>query len=135
MTTGSHRRTPSTRSPSPRRQRADGRATRAVWDAEFRATLTVSVGGRQLDVELGVENTGASDFSFTCALHTYLRVFDSAAAQVIGLHDFASQFAARDAVDEGATSNLRLELNLVNAPTSGYAIAAQETLFAAPVGA
>ena len=53
----------------------------------------------------------------------------------IGLHDFASQFAARDAVDEGATSNLRLEFNLVNAPTSGFAIAAQETLFAAPVGA
>lgn len=53
----------------------------------------------------------------------------------IGLHDFASQFAARDAVDEGATSNLRLEFNLVAAPTSGYCIASQETLFAAPVGA
>ena len=53
----------------------------------------------------------------------------------IALHDFASQFAARDAVDEGATSNLRHEFNLVNAPTSGYCIAAQETLFAAPVGA
>jgi hypothetical protein len=53
----------------------------------------------------------------------------------IGLHDFASQFAARDAVDEGATSNLRNEFNLVNAPTAGYAITAQETLFAAPVGA
>jgi len=53
----------------------------------------------------------------------------------IGLHDFASMFAARDAVDEGATSNLRLEFNLVNSPTSGFVIAAQETLFAAPVGA
>lgn len=53
----------------------------------------------------------------------------------LGLHDFASQFAARDAVDEGATSNLRHEFNLVNTPTSGYAITAQETLFAAPVGA
>lgn len=52
-----------------------------------------------------------------------------------GLHDFASMFAARDSVDEGATSNLRLEFNLNSAPTSAYCVASQETLFAAPVGA
>jgi hypothetical protein len=53
----------------------------------------------------------------------------------LGLWDFASQFALRDSVDEGATSDLRYEFQLVNAPTSGYAQTAQETLFAAPVGA
>jgi hypothetical protein len=53
----------------------------------------------------------------------------------IGLWDFASQFALRDLVDEGATSDLRLSLNLVNAPTNGAVQIAQETLFAAPVGA
>jgi len=53
----------------------------------------------------------------------------------LGLWDFASQFALRDVVDEGATSDLRIQIGLVGAPTSGYAQVAQETLFAAPVGA
>lgn len=53
----------------------------------------------------------------------------------IGLWDFVSQFALRDAVDQGATSDLRLQIGLVNAPTSGFAQICQETLFAAPVGA
>lgn len=53
----------------------------------------------------------------------------------IGCWDFASQFALRDVVDEGATSDLRLLLNLVNAPTTPFAEVIQETLFSAPVGA
>ena len=53
----------------------------------------------------------------------------------IGVWDFASQFALRDVIDEGATSDLRIQIGLVSAPTSGYAQIAQETLFAAPVGA
>lgn len=51
------------------------------------------------------------------------------------LWDFASQFALRDLIDEGATSDLRLEFSLVSAPTSGKVWVAQETMFAAPVGA
>lgn len=53
----------------------------------------------------------------------------------LGLWDFASQFALRDVVDEGATSDLRIQIGLVNAPTNGFAQVMQETLFAAPVGA
>jgi hypothetical protein len=53
----------------------------------------------------------------------------------LGWWDFASQFALRDVIDEGSTSDLRLLLGLVSAPTSGYAQILQETLFAAPVGA
>lgn len=53
----------------------------------------------------------------------------------IGFWDFASQFALRDVVDEGATSDLRLLLNLVAAPTTPYVEVVQETLFSAPVGA
>ena len=63
----------------------DSPETRAVWSAEFNATLTVRVAGTRLLVELGVENTGASPFAFTCALHTYLRVHDVARAEVVGL--------------------------------------------------
>lgn len=53
----------------------------------------------------------------------------------IGLWDFASQFVLRDVVNEGTTSDLRVQMGLVNSPTSGFAQVAQETLFAAPVGA
>lgn len=53
----------------------------------------------------------------------------------LGLWDFASQFALRDVVDEGATSDLRIQIGLVNAPTNGASQILQETLFAAPVGA
>jgi len=53
----------------------------------------------------------------------------------LGLWDFASQFALRDTVDEGSTSDLRILLGLVSAPTAGAAQICQETLFAAPVGA
>jgi len=53
----------------------------------------------------------------------------------IGLWDFASTFALRDSIDEGSTTNLRLEYVLVNSPTNGKTFIAQELLFAAPVGA
>lgn len=53
----------------------------------------------------------------------------------IGCWDFANEWAFRDSVDEGATSDLRLLINLVSAPTTPFAEIVQETLFAAPVGA
>jgi glucose-6-phosphate 1-epimerase len=63
----------------------DSPATHATWAAEFRLTLTVRVAGSRLQVMLGVENTGASPFSFAAALHTYLRVRDAEHATVVGL--------------------------------------------------
>ncbi len=65
----------------------DSPATRLIWPAEFRATLTVRVGGARLVLELTVENTGASPITFTCALHTYLRVHDIAQTEVVGLQN------------------------------------------------
>src|SRR3954462_833559 len=52
-----------------------------------------------------------------------------------GLWDYASVFALRDIVDEATTADLRVQLGLVAAPTAPFAQIAQETLFAAPVGA
>lgn len=52
-----------------------------------------------------------------------------------GVWDFVNQFALRDVVDEAMTSDLRVQFNLVNSPTSGRVQILQETLFAAPVGA
>lgn len=63
----------------------DSPATRAIWPSEFRLTLTVGIGGARLQLRLDVENTGSSPFTFTGALHSYLRVKDVAHAEVLGL--------------------------------------------------
>lgn len=54
-----------------------------------------------------------------------------------GVHDFASKFALRDAVDEGATPNLRLGINVPTGVvlTSPVVEFVQETMFLAPVSA
>ena len=63
----------------------DSAETRAVWDAAFKAVLAVTVVARQLAITLRVENVGEKAFSFTAALHTYLRVHDVALAEIHGL--------------------------------------------------
>lgn len=49
--------------------------------------------------------------------------------------DFANEWAFRDSVDEGATSDLRLLINLASAPSAPVLRCFQETIFAAPAGA
>ncbi|WP_051379071.1 D-hexose-6-phosphate mutarotase [Derxia gummosa] len=73
-------------------------ATHALWPHHYAATLTVRVGGERLAVTLGVRNTGPKSFSFTAALHTYLRVSDIALVQVMGLDGLSY----RDTADGGA---------------------------------
>ena len=63
----------------------DSDETRAVWDAAFKAVLAVTVVARQLEVSLRVENVGETAFSFTAALHTYLRVHDVDDTELLGL--------------------------------------------------
>lgn len=60
---------------------------------------------------------------------------DFGAVWGIGWHDFASEWALRDSVDEGSTSDLRILTNLVNSPTTPACEYVQQTVFAAPVGA
>ncbi|MDB4913490.1 MAG: Aldose 1-epimerase [Gemmatimonadetes bacterium] len=64
----------------------DAAGTRTIWPHAFRATLSVRIGGTRLAVTLGIENTGDAPFSFTAALHTYLRVDDVCTAELLGLH-------------------------------------------------
>lgn len=63
----------------------DSPATRAIWPASFRATLTARVGGQHLATTLEIENTGSEPFHFAAALHTYLRVDDVLQTDIIGL--------------------------------------------------
>jgi glucose-6-phosphate 1-epimerase len=58
--------------------------TRVLWDAEFAASLTVTL-GTALTMTFTVENTGAAAFECEIALHSYLAVGDAAQTRVSGL--------------------------------------------------
>lgn len=64
----------------------DGEQTRRLWPHGFELELSVRVAGRSLDVELACENRGGEAFSFTAALHTYLRIADLDATSLEGLN-------------------------------------------------
>jgi len=58
--------------------------TRALWDAEFTATLTLSL-GPSLTMTFEAENTGATEIGYEIALHTYLAVGDVERIRIHGL--------------------------------------------------
>jgi glucose-6-phosphate 1-epimerase len=60
--------------------------TRRLWPHAFEAQLTVKLEDASLALGLAVMNTDDRPFTFTCALHTYLRVHDIAQTQIEGLH-------------------------------------------------
>ncbi len=66
-------------------QLRDSEATRALWPYPFRIELKVIVGGQQLEMKLRIINTGDSAFTFTTALHTYLRIQEITNTTVEGL--------------------------------------------------
>lgn len=73
----------------------DDEATRALWPHAFRAELTVVLEASRLDVELAVENTGEAPFTFTAALHSYLRVNEVENVHIQGLQGLEYRDAAK----------------------------------------
>ena len=59
--------------------------TQEIWPARFIADLTVNVIANKLNLGFAVRNLGAEPISFTCALHTYLRVNAIEQVEVTGL--------------------------------------------------
>jgi glucose-6-phosphate 1-epimerase len=59
-------------------------ATRALWDAEFEASFTISF-GTTLTMTLAVENVSAREIRYETALHTYLEVGDVEQVRLRGL--------------------------------------------------
>jgi glucose-6-phosphate 1-epimerase len=60
-------------------------ATQAAWPGEFQFNLRLTLGPNRLQMDLAARNTGTTPWSFTGALHTYLRVEDISAVQLDGL--------------------------------------------------
>jgi glucose-6-phosphate 1-epimerase len=48
--------------------------TKAIWDAPFKCTFTVTLEADQLDTKMHVENTGSEPWTFQAALHSYFTV-------------------------------------------------------------
>jgi glucose-6-phosphate 1-epimerase len=63
----------------------DNPSTQAIWPHAFFAELVVSLSGNSLAMDLSIQNTGPTEFQFTTALHTYLRVENIADVCIQGL--------------------------------------------------
>jgi glucose-6-phosphate 1-epimerase len=77
------------------RLQLDSSMTRTIWDHAFCLVLVVRVGPKWLEVQLQAANTGRSAWTFTGALHTYLRVADVRNARVLGLKGLACEDMVR----------------------------------------
>lgn len=65
-------------------------STRALWPHSFQAELALMLEADRIDMELCITNTGGAPFSFTGALHAYLRVVQVEDVALEGLvgHDY-----------------------------------------------
>ncbi|TPG24215.1 D-hexose-6-phosphate mutarotase [Variovorax guangxiensis] len=108
----------------------DSEATRAVWPHRFRVTLTATLTPQGLRMALDVLNTDASPWSFTAALHTYLRVDEIADVRLQGLQDAARWDAVRDVRHPEATQALHFGEEF----DSVYAAPAAPLRLAQPLG-
>jgi glucose-6-phosphate 1-epimerase len=85
---------------------ADDAATRALWPHAFRLRYAVTV-GRDLELDLRVDNAGDTAFRYEEALHTYLAVDDIRRTTVDGLAGTPYLDKVRDfarVVQDGAVS-------------------------------
>ena len=63
----------------------DSETTRALWPQQFIADYAVTLGKDALRMTLSIRNTDQQAWSFTAALHTYLRVQDITQVSITGL--------------------------------------------------
>ena len=87
----------------------DDAVTRALWPNAFRATLRVSVSADALRIAFAVRNTGATPWSFTVALHSYLAVTEIADVRLEGLQGANRWDSLRDERHVEMTPALRFD--------------------------
>lgn len=87
----------------------DDEASRQHWAHAFSTQLDVRLASGMLEIVVKVANTGSMPFSFTAALHTYLRVEDVRRISLLGLENVAYQDAAEHcAVKTQTEEHLRI---------------------------
>lgn len=101
----------------------DDDATRALWPHAFSADMDTAVIGDTLAATLTIRNTGSAPFTFTAALHSYLRVADVGTVSVHGLQGLRYRDKVLDnaaCVEQHAALNIVDEVDRIyfNAPSS-----------------
>jgi glucose-6-phosphate 1-epimerase len=94
----------------------DDNCTQAIWPQAFIAQLQVLLAPDRLAVTLTLTNRGHTPWSFTGALHTYLRVRDIAKTALSGLQDTRYQDATNnneEVLERNATITIDGELDRV----------------------
>ena len=77
----------------------DSAETQQQWPHAFSIQLTTRLSADELKIGFEVENTGTQAFSFTTALHTYLRIGDIGTVHIDGLGGVAYRDAANGDVE------------------------------------
>jgi glucose-6-phosphate 1-epimerase len=80
--------------------------TKAIWDAPFKCTFTVTLEADQLDTKMHVENTGSEPWTFQAALHSYFTVSALENLEIQGSwkgKEFLNKFAGDDGGGEMQT--------------------------------
>jgi len=108
----------------------DSEATSLVWPHKFSLRLTVTLEPGRLRIELDVNNTDSMPWTFTTALHTYLRVDDIAQTQLEGFYDAKRWDAVRDERHVEMAESLRFDSEF----DSVYASPAQPLRLTQPSG-
>lgn len=99
----------------------DTETSRELWPHPFQAELTASIGGNRLQTTLALTNPGAEPFSFTAALHTYLRVSEISRTAIKGLTGLTYRDSAAGGIQKRET-----------APQVDFTGEVNRTYFAAP---
>lgn len=63
----------------------DDEKSRSMWNNKFRIDYTITLGDRQITMNVKVTNTGKESFPFTLLLHTYFSVPDTTLCSISGL--------------------------------------------------
>jgi glucose-6-phosphate 1-epimerase len=66
----------------------DNEETLKIWPHAFSANLSITLSNQALVLKLRIKNTGDAPFSFTSALHTYLKIEDIQKVKINGLYHF-----------------------------------------------
>jgi glucose-6-phosphate 1-epimerase len=103
----------------------DDESTRADWPHRFNAELRTELSAECLHIRFQVENPGNSPFSFSLALHTYLRVADIHDTYLLGLQD--AEF--EDATKENARTIQREEKLSISNETDRVYLSPSKELF------
>ncbi len=95
----------------------DDDETRALWPHGFLLEMTVAVSADRLDMELYVENTGATSWPFAAALHTYLAVSELTQVRLQGLEgcDFLDRITGGETTEDQPEKRFHGEIDRVYA--------------------